>query len=172
MMACSGRANIGTRRIGISLLILSLFHVPLPQPDFHNVRHHDAPGELCEYHDHLLRWHPQAADNQDVATFHWHWVFPTSADVDLSGTSDIPALHAHFGDWNVPTLDVGPPVLNPGSPRLIDLAVNDNLIVCTLGLDFHSNDRNSRPRPNAVRAFCATFAPHASLPCLIQRWTC
>ena len=44
--------------LGIGFLILSAIHIPLPQADYHNIRHHDAPGEICLYHDHLLRWHP------------------------------------------------------------------------------------------------------------------
>ena len=42
--------------LGITLLILSLVHAPWPQADFHNVRHHDEPGQVCEHHDHLLRY--------------------------------------------------------------------------------------------------------------------
>ena len=48
-----------TRGLGILFVILSLVHAPLPEPDFHNIRHHDRPGEVCDHHDHLLRWHPR-----------------------------------------------------------------------------------------------------------------
>jgi hypothetical protein len=58
------------------MLILSTIRVPLPQADYHNVRHHDAPGEVCVYHDHLLRWHPSADSAADVTMLHWHWVAP------------------------------------------------------------------------------------------------
>ena len=63
-------------RLGIILLILSMVHTPLPQPDFHNIRHHDGQGEVCEHHDHLLRWHPGATVASDVAVLHWHWFLP------------------------------------------------------------------------------------------------
>ena len=62
--------------MGIGILILSLVHVPLPQADYHNIRHHDAPGEICGYHDHLLRWHPSADHDDDVTMLHWHWFVP------------------------------------------------------------------------------------------------
>ena len=64
------------RALGITLLILSLVHAPWPQADFHNVRHQDAPGQVCEHHDHLLRWHPDAGQAEDVAILHWHWFLP------------------------------------------------------------------------------------------------
>ena len=70
------------RTLGISLLILSLVHTPLPQPDFHNIRHHDGPGEVCEHHDHLLRWHPGAGVARDVAVLHWHWFLPADPGTD------------------------------------------------------------------------------------------
>ena len=50
----------GLRILFIGVVILSVIHVPLPQADYHNVRHHDGPGEICDHHDHLLRWHPSA----------------------------------------------------------------------------------------------------------------
>ena len=62
--------------LGVGLLILSLVHVPLPQADYHNIRHHDKPGEICGYHDHLLRWHPSADVDDDVTMLHWHWFVP------------------------------------------------------------------------------------------------
>ena len=62
--------------MGIGILILSLLHMPLPQADYHNIRHHDAPGEICGYHDHLLRWHPSADLDADVTMLHWHWFVP------------------------------------------------------------------------------------------------
>ena len=70
------RCSRMARDAGIGLLILSLVHVPLPQADYHNIRHHDAPGEICGYHDHLLRWHPSADLNDDVTMLHWHWFVP------------------------------------------------------------------------------------------------
>jgi len=96
----------GARPLGIALLILSVVHVPLPQADYHNIRHHDAPGELCVYHDHLLRWHPSADYDDDVALLHWHWFVPLvelgdphprpNDDNERPGSG--PAMHAHIGD--------------------------------------------------------------------------
>src|SRR5437763_1208571 len=87
--------------VGIVLLILSLVHTPLPEPDFHNIRHHDGPGEVCDHHDHLLRWHPGAGVARDVAVLHWHWFLPTPAGSDASPAPGGagPALHAHAPVW-------------------------------------------------------------------------
>ena len=104
---------------GIGLLILGLLHVPLPQPDYHNVRHHDAPGEVCGYHDHLLRWHPDAGQASDVAVLHWHWFLPDSGPAD---TRDGAAIQAHVVGWDAPTDEAGPPVVKPGrSGRFLDV---------------------------------------------------
>jgi hypothetical protein len=62
------------RCLRIALLILGLVPIPLPQIDFHNIRHHDGPGEVCEFHDHLLVWHPDAGLSEDVAVWHCHWL--------------------------------------------------------------------------------------------------
>jgi hypothetical protein len=94
------------RALGIGVLILSVVHIPLPQADYHNIRHHDERGEVCVYHDHLLRWHPLADSNDDVALLHWHWFLPLVEVGDQhQGSNDEhhrpgsgPALHAHLGD--------------------------------------------------------------------------
>src|SRR5438067_12993039 len=88
----------GTRSLGIVITILGLVHAPLPQPDFHNIRHHDGPGEVCEHHDHLLRWHPGAGIADDVAVLHWHWFLPTVEPFDPSPVPAGPAVHAHVVD--------------------------------------------------------------------------
>jgi hypothetical protein len=85
------------------MLIPGLLHVPIPQADFHVIRHHHGYGEVCPHHDHLLRWHPQAGESEDVAVLHWHWLLPQSLDVLLGEPN--PALHAHVNDilqpeWN------------------------------------------------------------------------
>src|SRR3954447_16850785 len=100
----------GARRLGILIVILGLVHAPLPQPDFHNIRHHDAPGEVCEHHDHLLSWHPGAGIANDVAVLHWHWFFPAAEPFDLSPEHAGPALHAHVADWQASTWEQGPQV--------------------------------------------------------------
>src|SRR5437870_4630597 len=88
------------RCLGIGLLILSLGHTPLPQADFHNIRHHDGPGELCRYHDHLLRWHPDAALADDVAVLHWHWVLPAPGWPGADACGESAGLHAQVPDWS------------------------------------------------------------------------
>jgi hypothetical protein len=172
-MRLGGRsAQPGWKKLGIGLLILGLLHVPLPQPDFHNVRHHDAPGEVCEHHDHLLRWHPNSGASEDVAIFHWHWILPTSGSFDLSGPGEGSAIHAHMGDWDAPTVEAGPPVVSRGLGRTCDVAVPPPLIqLAFLPLNARA-PAPVQPGVPAVRAFGATFAPHASLPCLFERWAC
>jgi hypothetical protein len=104
------------------MLILSAIHIPLPQADYHNIRHHDAPGEICPYHDHLLRWHPSANSDDDVALLHWHWFVPVvqpgthepGGDDEHRPPGSGPALHAHLGDWPEPDW-TGQPVIRPDS---------------------------------------------------------
>jgi hypothetical protein len=112
--------------LGIGVLILSVVHVPLPQADYHNIRHHDAPGEICGYHDHLLRWHPSADFDDDVTMLHWHWFVPSVELGDHHPTSDDehqgagPALHAHLGDWPAPNWQAEPVVRPDTRGRLLD----------------------------------------------------
>lgn len=90
------------RILAIALLAPSLLQVPLPQADFHVVRHRHAVGQVCPQHDHLLRWHPQAGEGDAVAVLHWHWLPPRSLDTsaaDQAGRS-LPAFHADDGDLN------------------------------------------------------------------------
>lgn len=162
----SGRGGLGWP--GIGLLIFGLLHVPLPQPDYHNVRHHDAPGEVCGYHDHLLRWHPDAGAARDVALLHWHWFLPDSGPVD---TSDGAAIHAHVVGWDAPTVEAGPPVVSEGAGRFLDLPSPPlgHLIAVVPVVDDPTAARRAGP---PIRAFGATFAPGVSLACLLQRWAC
>src|SRR3954471_17505656 len=108
----------GTRGLGI-VLILGLVHMPLPQPDFHNIRHHDEPGEVCEHHDHLLRWHPGAGLADDVAVLHWHWFLPLSDPFNLSPEHPGPTLHAHVIDWQVTTWEDGPRISADTTSRVV-----------------------------------------------------
>jgi hypothetical protein len=86
------------------ILVLGLLHVPLPEIDYHNVRHHDGAGEVCPHHDHLLRWHPSASQNEDLAILHWHWFLPRSdaSDKGPGDESPGPFLHAHLPDFVEP----------------------------------------------------------------------
>ena len=102
------------------MLIPVLFRVPLPQPDYHIVRHHHGAGEVCPYHDHLLRWHPSANQDSDVAILHWHWFAPRSqarefssgSDDDHHGPASGPALHAYLAGCLEPDWE-GDPVIRP-----------------------------------------------------------
>ena len=163
----------GARGLGIIALIFGLVHMPLPEPDFHNIRHHDAPGEVCEHHDHLLRWHPGAGIADDVAVLHWHWFLPVEGPFDPSPEHSGPALHAHMADWQASNWEDGPRISADTSsrvaasfkipivPSLAMLNLPDTAIAVVLG-----------PRAGRSRTFGATFAPHADLSCLLQRWVC
>jgi hypothetical protein len=154
--------------LGIGLLIFGLLHVPLPQPDYHNVRHHDAPGEVCEHHDHLLRWHPDAGLARDVAILHWHWVLPESGPADLSGAGRIPAIHAHVVGWDAPTIEAGLPVVTREAGRALDVTPPACVPLAILAV---IDDLMASHRPGRPHAFGATFARCASLS-LLQRWAC
>jgi hypothetical protein len=160
----------GARGLGIVFLILSLGHTPLPQPDFHNIRHHDGPGQVCDHHDHLLRWHPGAGVARDVAILHWHWFLPTS---DPSGppSDDRPALHAHVADWFASTWDDGPRVVPGTHSQPISRAA-------TLAWTAPCLDLPAALGAPAVRGPCpftppgATAAPGVRLTSLLHRWLC
>jgi hypothetical protein len=103
------------RLLGFVLLIPGMLRVPLPQVDYHNIRHHDGAGEVCPYHDHLLRWHPSARRDSDVAVLHWHWLVPQSLEGNESSTSGEdapfpsgPAVHAYLPDCLEPEWTSGP----------------------------------------------------------------
>ena len=160
------------RGLGIAFLIFSLVHTPLPQPDFHNIRHHDAPGEVCEHHDHLLLWHPGASGAQDVALLHWHWFWPAPDRPGPPLEGEGHAVHAHVADWFASTWDDGPRVVpddhsrliprpdsSPGSPALLDSLAGWSDAPASPG----------RSRPSALGA---TFARGVPLTALLQRWSC
>jgi hypothetical protein len=164
----------GARRLGILMVILGLVHAPLPQPDFHNIRHHDGPGEVCEHHDHLLRWHPGAGVAADVSVLHWHWFVPTADPLDNTSTDPHgPALHAHVVDWQAPSWEGGPLVTAdttarfvPGLDRAPAPGPAPSIVACATVAP------PTAPDSCRVRTFGATFAPTAPLACLYQRWDC
>ncbi len=162
----------GARLLGISLLILSLVHTPLPQADFHNVRHHDAPGEVCEHHDHLLRWHPDAGQAEDVALLHWHWILPTSGPLDRGHSGDGPALHAHVSGWDSTSPDAGPVVVPDRSSRPIDLPAPSPLALADAPFATPADRLGLRAGERSARTFGATFAPRISPASRLQRWSC
>jgi hypothetical protein len=167
------------RILGIGVLILSTVRVPLPQADYHNIRHHDAPGEVCVYHDHLLRWHPSADSAADVSMLHWHWFAPlVEPGAGRPGSPDEPrapgsgpALHAHLGDWPAPDW-TGTPLVRPDARgRFIDLL--------TLGLTgasaLHAFARiaDIDPGPNLFTWQAAgAVGARPEILSLIPRWNC
>jgi hypothetical protein len=157
------------RVLGITLLILSLVHAPWPQADFHNVRHQDAPGQVCEHHDHLLRWHPDAGQAEDVAILHWHWFLPSSAPVEPGHSGQSPALHAHVDDWSATTPDSGPVVVPEESSRPLDPPPPSPLLAgAAAPFTLPGDDSGPRLKPGPVHV----FAPRTPLACWLQRWSC
>jgi hypothetical protein len=169
----------GLRVLGIGIVILSVIHVPLPQADYHNVRHHDGYGEVCVHHDHLLRWHPSADSNADLTLLHWHWFLPLlepanphqRSDDDHHRPGSGPALHAHVGDGLVPDEWRGESLIQEsGAWKVIDQL--------TLNVSSMSADRPSgglgMDTPAGVlagRASPAVFA-RAQRAAIFQRWNC
>ena len=165
--------------LAIALLIVSMIHIPLPQPDFHNIRHHDGPGEVCGYHDHLLRWHPSAGHDVDVSILHWHWLLPGLEDIDDGGTDDGaqhhrqrsgPALHANVGDGLEPDWSgVGWLAMNAESTPIVKHVAQTSLL--TLGL---SQDLSFLlpPRISITQENRSSLRAHFSPLQTLQRWNC
>jgi hypothetical protein len=162
------------------MLVLSLVHVPLPQADYHNIRHHDAPGEICAFHDHLLRWHPSADFDDDVALLHWHWFLPVMelGDQHLRPSDDHhrpgsgPAMHAHVGDWLQPDDWRAEPVMQPQvRGRSLALLALDYPTASSAYLADH-------PSPLDLESGCASAldnscrALRAARAALLVRWNC
>jgi hypothetical protein len=161
-----------THGLGIIFLIFSLVHTPLPQPDFHNIRHHDAPGEVCEHHDHLLRWHPGAGVAQDVAILHWHWFLPTSEPSDTPLPDDRPALHAHVFDGFASTCEDAPRIVPDTHSQLIARTATTAHAAVSLDLLPAISRAPGSPGRCRQEAPGATAAPCARLTTLLQRWVC
>ena len=165
-------AHHRARALGIGLLILSLAHTPWPQADFHNVRHHDEPGQVCEHHDHLLRWHPDAGLAADVAVLHWHWVPPLSDSSESGHSGDRPAIHAFADDWSATAPDLSPAIVPDGASRPVSPP-----IPCPMAFDLalvaHPVDV-ARPgfAARSPLTFGASIAPGAPLAAWLQRWSC
>lgn len=162
----------GIRCLGIGLLILGMAHTPLPQLDFHNVRHQDRPGEVCTYHDHLLRWHPDAGEGQDRPVLHWHWFLPgTDPEDPATGSEDGPALHAHLAGWELLLPDDAPQLRPGGSTR--ELVRPPAVTGLAAFLPVEPSPTASRPgdRSRPI-AFGATAARAGSRAAGLQRWNC
>ncbi len=154
------------RVLGIICLILGSVHAPWPQADFHNVRHHDRPGELCEHHDHLLRWHPDAGRAADVAILHWHWVVPDRSPLADDHAGPGPILHAHVDGWDLASIESAPRALPDPASRPLEPAPPRPLSRFDLAR-FVPPDPGSGRAPAVGRdRAVARLAP------LLQRWTC
>lgn len=153
------------------MLILSLGHWPMPQADFHSIRHHDGPGEVCELHEHLLRWHPHAGPLTDVAVLHWHWLPPSADWGDRDSESGKSALLAPPADWLAVDLGGGPALVP--EPRLTLLGrppLTLAGLVAPLALPGERLPIRAGPWPAEFPTPCLP-AGH-SLTALLQRWTC
>jgi hypothetical protein len=170
----------GAPTLGIGLLILSVIHVPLPQADYHNIRHHDAPGELCLYHDHLLRWHPSADHDDDVSLLHWHWFVPLvelgdphqRPNDDQNRPGSGPAMHAHIGDWLQSGDWRNEPVMHPDARgRLLNHLALRLSAACSTPL---SGQLVLDPDPGPFSASLIGLAGglRAARTALFQRWNC
>ncbi len=168
----------GLRVLGIGLLILGSIRIPLPQADYHNVRHHDGPGEVCVYHEHLLRWHPSAIGAADVAVLHWHWVaplvepgtWPEEGDARSPGAG--PGLHAHLGDWPGPDWTGSPDLSADSRGRPQDsLALGRSM---PSSLFIHAPYPGVDPNLAAFLAGDTSCAagPRAANRSLLSRWNC
>ncbi|WP_435020825.1 hypothetical protein TA3x_002042 [Tundrisphaera sp. TA3] len=163
------------RVLGISLLILGLAHTPMPQADFHNVRHHDDPGQVCVLHDHLLRWHPDAGMADDVAVLHWHWLMPTAGPDDGAKLGqDAPRIHAHVDDWQGITVDDATQFVADSGSRMIDPPSASPISAFDLAaIASPPDDRGLRAGPMPpLRAYGSTLTAHAPLSCWLARWSC
>ena len=153
-------------------MIFGMVHTPLPQPDFHNIRHHDSDGQICEYHDHLLRWHPQAGMAEDVAILHWHWFVPSAADPAADDPGSGLAIHAHISDWFTSSWDEAPRIVADDSSRLIGrLALTAPILFAPM-LSLQDTLVPNVSDPGRSAATCAEIARTPSLNSLLQRWVC
>ncbi len=151
---------------GITFVILGLVHAPLPEADFHNIRHHDAPGEVCEYHDHLLRWHPDAVMARDVAVLHWHWFWPGDASDTPSEDSPLAVFHAHAPGWLTGIWNVDGPIIVPDvASRSLDRSSLPSLDIALARAILPPLSRDPRGSHRA-RPRCARNFAHLALATL------
>lgn len=158
------------RVLGALIATLGVGQTPMPQPDFHNVRHHDAPGEVCEHHDHLLRWHPGAATAGDVAMLHWHWFLFRGDGSDPSPEGAGQAFHAHTPESAPAPADPTLLVVPDASSRLDLKITSKSGFSPLLSVDAPGLSKPLRaPSPGTRRA---PVARRVSLTVSLQRWDC
>jgi hypothetical protein len=161
-----------SRCLSVTLVILSLAHVPLPVADFHVIGHLDGVGQLCPLHDHLLRWH--ASGNQsEKPVLHFHWAFLSTPAPD-AGTPGR-ALRADAVD----PLDIKPGELQqesavaasvrPPVEKLAPALFIGLLSEPLAGGPSHAMDAGFVP---TSRNFAATFPPHLPTNTRLQRRVC
>lgn len=174
MKRVGGRFGRAARLVTIVATVLALVRVPFPQLDYHNIRHNDGPGEVCTYHDHLLRWHPQAGNTQEVTVLHWHWFTPADAGESLPNSPldrNGPAWHAHVP---VPEGLAGDDVVSVVSghePQLLARGVA-TLPVAEFVLPPPRSIGLGRDGLARLHGFAATFAPSTARIALLNRWNC
>jgi hypothetical protein len=173
-------AQPGLRRFGVVLLALGLIRIPLPQADFHNIRHHDGAGEVCPHHDHLLRWHPKANQNDDVAMLHWHWFVPQSQEGDGSPASgDGPnsptsghALHAYLADCLEPDWNSDPVIQPDARGRSIQGTAPGLSLLDPYSISTSLVPASPPPAAMLASSMPLTAGPRAGLIGLFQRSNC
>ena len=154
--------------------VLGLVRVPLPQLDYHSIRHQHDTGEVCPYHDHLLRWHPRATADEEVTVLHWHWFTPADAGASLPGSpveQDGPAWHAHvpvpegMAGGDVPGLVAGHEP-QPLSRVVVALTLSELIVppLRSLGI--------GRAGLARLPGFAVIFAPGTARIVLLNRWNC
>ncbi len=170
----------GMRLAWILMMIPGFLRIPLPQADFHNIRHHHGVGEVCPHHDHLLRWHPMASQNDDVAIVHWHWILPRTGESSDSsdnagGTPATPPralLHAYHLDCLEPDW-MGEPVIGPDYRGRF---LQDTTSLQPIGhlVDFCHLDGGPccRAACGSCRESGKLGSPCAGVLCFFQRWNC
>ena len=167
----------GGRVLGVLTLTLGLVHTPLPQPDFHNIRHQDGPGRVCEFHDHLLRWHPGAGVAQDVAVLHWHWFLPSDLGDDASPAApgSGPAAHAHVPAPVNACWDHAPTLSSDAvdTSRLLSMSLKLSSAADVLPGVLNVRDHaRVAALLRAPAGFGAGYAIGVSPASLLQRWVC
>jgi hypothetical protein len=158
------------RPLGMGFLILSLVHTPLPRADFHNIRHHDGPGEVCWFHDHLLTWHPDARMADDVAVLHWHWFLPSPGPDRPTGEQG--AVNSRVPDWSGLSWNEGPQLSPQTGARFVGRAALEQAALAPAPLSTALSLVPVRAGPGWWHALSATFAPRISLTSLLSRWIC
>lgn len=169
----AGRAERGrgARAAWVVALVVGLGPWPLPKADFHNVRHHDRPGEVCALHEHLLRWHPGAGVAADVAVLHWHWIPPAADPRGLPDRDDAPTLHASGPDRFAPTWDDGPR-LAPETSRWARHLAPELAAPGLAGATLLASDATVRARAGPSPGDAATAFGRVPRTALLQRWCC